>query len=364
VAVSLRELGFDDPMRLLASYCFRIADIRDELRAAPLNLDDKPRLEFTAPRSHLVNTVKENLGWLRSRLRDPAPFIDLPASWSADDERRSRLMARLQVLREAQRLTIDGRLQVLAGDLEGGIASIEKGVSTDPADPYARDMAARNLVKLAERFYAQGKREASRRAYERSLQWDPKHFLALYNLARFAWEDGDAALARRLTDEGLAQAPHSPSLNYRMGLLLYDAGDLSGAERSLLKALDEDPVYPEPMMVLGDIHRARKEADRAAVMYQRAIEVGKKDAEAFAAVAQALVDGGQAPEAAVWAGKAIAMAPRDPEALFARARVAAAQQRAEDARHDLDEAVKAGGDRIRARARHDPLLAPFLGAPR
>ena len=118
------------------------------------------------------------------------------------------------------------------------------------------------------------------------------------------------------------------------------------------------------MMVLGDIHRARREADRAAVMYQRAIEAGKKDAEAFAAVAQALVDGGQAPEAAVWAGKAIAAAPRDPEALFARARVAAAQQRTEDARHDLHEAVKVGGDRIRARAGRDPLLAPLLGAPR
>src|SRR5262249_27480869 len=148
-------------------------------------------------------------------------MIDLPASWPADDPRRTQFLGRLRTQRQAQRLTMEGRLQVLRGDLDGGIATMEKAVSVDPADPYARDMAARNLVKLAERLYAQGKPDASREAYERALRWDPLHFLALYNLARFAYEAGDIERARQLTEAGLRQAPHSPSLNYRMGLLLY-----------------------------------------------------------------------------------------------------------------------------------------------
>ena len=255
---------------------------------------------------------------------------------------------------------MEGRLEVLRGDLEGGVATIERALALDPTDPYARDLAARNHVKLAERLYARGDREASRRAYERSAQVDPGHFLALYNLARFAFEDGDVASARRLTEEALAQAPHSPTLNYRMGLLLFNAGDAAHAQTYLEKAIADDPLYPEPLMVMGDIYRARRQTDLAAAAYRRAIEIGKQDAEAFTAVAQALVDGGKAREATVWAARAVEMAPRDPEALFTRARVAAAQDRGDDARRDLEEAVRAGGEPYRERARQDAALRELL----
>ncbi|MGH9869501.1 MAG: fused MFS/spermidine synthase [Candidatus Polarisedimenticolia bacterium] len=351
VAESLRQIGLDDPARLLATYCFRVADVKDDLRAAPLNTDDRPRLEFSAPRSHLVNTVKDNLPWLMARIRPVDALLD---------REDPALIARVAVLREAQRLTMEGRLQVLRGDLEGGVATIERALDLDPTDPYARDLAARNLVKLAERLFARGEREASRRTYERSAQVDPGHFLALYNLARFAFEDGDVPRARALTEQALAQAPHSPSLNYRMGLLLFNEGDAATAQTYLEKAIADDPLYPEPLMVMGDIQRARRQADQAAATYRRAIEIGKQDAEAFTAVAQALVDGGKAQEATVWASRAVEMSPRDPEALFTRARVAAAQNRDEDARRDLEDAVKVGGEPYRERARQDVSLRALL----
>ena len=360
VAESLRGIGLDDPMRLLATYCFRAADVKAELDRAPLNTDDRPQIEFSAPRSHLVNTVKDNLPWLMEHRLSPQPYIRFPQSWAPDDPRRKQLSDRLAIMMKAQGETMQGRLQVLRGDLEGGIATLEQAVQTDTADIYARDLAARNLVKLAERYYAQKRDDEAVRAYQRAMRWDPNHFLSLYNLARFAWERGDTARARQLTEAALAQAPYSPSLNYRMGLLQYSAGDMAGAERSLNAALDHDPTYPEPLLVLGDIARAAGDHAKASFLYRKAIDLGRKDPEAWSSLAQSLADEGRRDEAARYVELALARSPDYPEAIFTRARLSLAAGQREAAAQDLRAAVQKGGDRLRQRAMADPDLRALL----
>src|SRR5262249_52025358 len=199
VARSLTELGLEDPIRLLATWCFRVSDVAADLAAIPIITDDHARIEFSAPRAHLVNTVKDNLPWLLARMRSPAPFIRFPDVWPAADPRRKQLLDRLTTLIQAQKMTMEGRLEILRGDLENGIATLEQAAQTDLSDIYARDLAARNLVKLAGRLYDQHRVDDSVAAYERALRWDPNHFLAMYNLARLVYEKGDAARARQLT---------------------------------------------------------------------------------------------------------------------------------------------------------------------
>lgn len=358
VAQSLREIGLEDPMRLLSTYCFRVQEVLSELESIPLNTDDRPRIEFSAPRSHLVNTVKDNLPWLIAHSNSPEPFIRFPVSWPADDPRPGQLATRLRIEMSAQALTMEGRLQVLRGDLAGGIATLEQAVATDPADIYARDLTARNLVKLAEGAWERP--QAAIASYRRALDLDPDNFLALYNLARYAWEAGDTTGAFEMTSRALTLAPQSPSLNYRMGLLLSDAGRPADAERFLRTALDIDPRYPEPLLVLGDIYRARGDVETAVTMYGRAIELGRSDPEAFAAMAQALLDAGRREEAAGFLGRALAIAPRDPEAFFARARLRVAEGQREAAASDLNAAVRDGGESYRQRALADPQLRPLL----
>jgi tetratricopeptide (TPR) repeat protein len=360
VAVSLREIGLDDPARLLATYCFTLDDVAADLATAPINTDDLPDVEFSAPRSQLINTVRENLPWLLARKRSPLPLLDLPESWPSDDPRRRLVLNRLENAVRVQRLEMQGRLQVLQGDLEGGIATLQQAIATDPADIYARDLTARNLVKLGGRLHAQGREKEAVAAYEESLKWDPRHFLALYNLARLEYDRGHTARARDLTRQALELAPHSPSLNYRMGLLLFQAGELERAELFLKTAADLDPRYPEPLMVLGDIFRGRRQPDRAADLYRRAIEVGKQDAEAHAALAEALIDQGKNDDASAHVALAAREAPTDPEVIFTRARLMLAQGKIDDARHDLQESLRVGGEAYRRRAASDPMLAKLL----
>ncbi len=360
VAASLAEIGMDDPVRLLATFCFRVADVARDLEEIPLLTDDRPRLEFTAPRQHLVNTVRENLPWLLARRRSPGSLVDLPDAWEPSDPRRDRFRSRLEVGLEAQRLTMQGRLEGLRGELDLAIATLERAVAADPSDLYARDLAARHLTRLAGRLEDQGRAPEAIAAYERALRWDPRHFVSLLNLARALYARGDLAQARRLTEEALGQAPHSASLNYRMGLLLLNEGALAGAERSLRAALDADPTDPAPLMVLGDLERARGAPARASSMYAKAVELGKRDAEGYTALAGSLLEEGRGEEAAAWVDRALEASPADPETVLLRARLSLARGRREEARRDVAAAVSAGGERIRRLALRDPGLKELL----
>ncbi len=360
VAASLREIGLDDPMRLLSTYCFRLSDVIHDLEGAPLNTDDRPRLEFTAPRSHLVNTVKDNLPWLAARRRSPAPLVRFPGSWSPDDERRSQLLRRLDISLAAQNLGIQGRLEALEGRLEESIATLMKAVDTDPGDQYARDLASRNLVKLADRRIEAGAKDEGIEDYRKALQVDPNSFLALYNLAGFAYERGDHERAWDLTRRALEIAPESATVRYRLGLMLYNRQEYSTAEKQMEKALSFKPHYPDPLMVLGDIETIRGDPAGAASMYQRAIDAGKRDAEAYAALSQALAGSKRPDEAERALAQARRLAPEDPEVIYSEARLEAARGHDDEAARRLDAAIRAGGERYRYKAMQDPAMRRLL----
>ncbi len=355
VAVSLRQIGLEDPARLLATYCFRVSDVAYDLRDAPLNTDDQPLIEFSAPRSHLTNTVRENLAWVAQRRRDPRGEDGLLAGLDAASA------ARLDRSLDVQRMTIEGRLKILSGDLDGGIVSLDAAARADGEDLYARDLLARNLVKLAEQLTAQKRPREAVAAYRRALEWDQHQFLALYNLAWFAWQGGDAAAARRLTDRALAQAPHSPSLNYRMGLILSNAGEHEGALHYLRQAIAADPHSPDTYLVMGDVFHAQGDHETSAIYYDAAIREGKRDAESHAALAGELVDLGRMREAGREIERALRGRPGHPEALLVRARINLSAGQREPAARDLADAVRDGGEPIRQRALADPKLRELLG---
>jgi len=360
VAASLREIGLDDPIRLLATYSFRLSDVIRDLDPYPINTDDRPRIEFTAPRSHLINTVRDNLPWLSVRRRSPAPLLRFPETWGPDDERRGQLLKRLEIAMATESLAIQGRLEALDGQLARSIETLQRAVDTDPGDTWARDQAARTLVKEGDRLLAAGSKEEGIRAYRRAVALEPDNFLALYNLAGFAYERGDADRAWELTVRALEVAPESAVVNYRLGLLLYNREDYAGSERQMLKALSLKPDYPDPLMVLGDLAVLRGDPAAAAVMYRRAVDAGKRDAEAFSALAQALAAAGGESEAEDALSRARALAPDDPEVVYTEARLSAAAGRDDEAARRLAAAIRSGGDRYRHKAITDPVMRRYL----
>ncbi len=65
---------------------------------------------------------------------------------------------------------------------------------------------------------------------------------------------------------------HQAEMFYALGMTLSNNGDLAGAERSYLKALEDDPNYPEPAGNIGAIYEHRGDLETAKQWYLRAVQ--------------------------------------------------------------------------------------------
>jgi tetratricopeptide (TPR) repeat protein len=75
-------------------------------------------------------------------------------------------------------------------------------------------------------------------------------------------------------DDWLERNPyHLAEMFNVVGMTLSNNGDLDGAEQAFLRALREDPAFPEPACSVGHIHEHRGDLQRAKDYYQQAVVI-------------------------------------------------------------------------------------------
>lgn len=98
-----------------------------------------------------------------------------------------------------------GWIQVRAGNRQGGIPEIEKGVDLASRDSYAR-------VTFADALAIDGRIPHAEREYERALRDNPTDARAHAHYASFLDSQGRTAEARRSYEKALAQDPDAPGV--------------------------------------------------------------------------------------------------------------------------------------------------------
>ena len=126
----LRDLGFRDPYSLLAMYLMPKAALLKMAGEAEVNLDDVPRLEFSAPRNLGRDTAD-----LNSRLTNA--FVVPPTVEDADPARDAS--GRLDLYLAYGYKAVRDRNQALTW--------VERGIGRDPTDMEARLLHARLLAE-------------------------------------------------------------------------------------------------------------------------------------------------------------------------------------------------------------------------
>lgn len=140
----------------------------------------------------------------------------------------------------------------------------QRAVADDPFNPdYVHN--------LATAMKKQGDLAGAERAYRHALNLDPSHQPSYHSLAMLLNEQGRQADAYELLNRWSETEPYLAEAHIEKAWIQRELGDLAGAERSLLQALQVHPNHHVATAQLGQIYQDGGQPARALAMYQRSL---------------------------------------------------------------------------------------------
>jgi tetratricopeptide (TPR) repeat protein len=149
-------------------------------------------------------------------------------------------------------------------------ATFERVIKLPQRYPGTLPNAWNNLGLLSAR---EGRTDEAIQQFQKALQLDPDHFIALENLGNAyrqakRWDDAKSTLQRALQLQ-----PDSPEANYAMGMVYAQTDDANNAYEYLQKAIAERPAYPEALNNLGVLYLRKQQPTDAENSFKEAIRV-------------------------------------------------------------------------------------------
>ncbi|PYQ04365.1 MAG: hypothetical protein DMF82_10835 [Acidobacteria bacterium] len=257
----LAEVEVRTPAGLSTLYELGGPSLARFVETAPRHTDDRPRLEFSAPRHLHADTAREN----RLRIQDAARGATVPPSLAA--------------------------LAAVAASPPAG-AKLERARMLERAGSYGWAMDL-YLEALEAAHGDEG-------AYE--------------GLVRVALKSGRVAEAERFLRERAA-GPAPVSARIALGLLAHNRDQPAEALESLAAAAQADPRSMRAVLLGAEVQEATGNLDAAEALARRALEISPGDAEAEGMLATASLARGRTDEALRQAEAILARSPRAPRAL-------------------------------------------------
>jgi Flp pilus assembly protein TadD/peroxiredoxin len=127
----------------------------------------------------------------------------------------------------------------------------------------------------------EGNTDLAIQQFQRALQSDPEHPIALQNLGSAYRQKKDWPAAKQALEHSLALNPDDPEANYSLGMVYAQQNDTRHAENYLQKALAERPVYPEALNNLGILYLRTRRTDDAMRSFEECIRVAPAYDQAY-----------------------------------------------------------------------------------
>jgi tetratricopeptide (TPR) repeat protein len=238
VRADLARIEAVHPWTLLAGFLFNEQAVAAYANAAPLNTDDRPLLEFAAPKALYLDThtYPANLLALLAHRKAMQPYLS-PATGPVAEA--------FQHLVSATGATLEGWANVRLGREREGEALFERVLRDYPDNPTARGELAHILVKRGLAATSNGNLAEAKATLERSIRLSPSSqaHLALGNVYYMGQHWEAATSQYRLT---LHFKPESAVAHKSLSYALIMEGSKEGEARDhLLRALALNPTDPE-----------------------------------------------------------------------------------------------------------------------
>jgi len=172
--------------------------------------------------------------------------------------------------------------------------SFERALQLHANYPGTLPNAWNNLGILAARA---GRTDEAIQNFQRALQIDPDHLIALNNLGnayreKRRWEDAKTVLRR-----ALQLNPEDPEANYSLGMVFAQLDDTERAYEFLQKALASRPAYPEALNNLGVLYLRTQRQEEAEKSFKESIRVAPAFDQSYLNLARLHAFEGDAPKA-------------------------------------------------------------------
>ncbi len=122
-------------------------------------------------------------------------------------------------------------------------------------------------------YQLQGDLERARWAYEESLKISPGYFRSYYNAGIVYKKMGALDKAIASYEKAIALDPRHPFVYNNLGVILIDKGELKKAEAVFIRAIGINPRYEKAYFNLGNVYFRDKEYGKAAEAYRAAVRI-------------------------------------------------------------------------------------------
>ncbi len=289
----VRRLGIRDGQQLLARFLMDAGALARFAPPGPLNTDDRPRIEFAAPRSlYATRSAEENARELARLGRPVSPLVAglkdregliegflrrgafasaraeadlLPAAgrrlfWIGEAAVREGNLAEAEAAFEASRAKGGGVDVLLAlsycrlrgNDIKGARRRAEEALRAAPG-------SGRALLQAGRVTLAEGRVEEAAKLFARARKAEPGLIAAYLEEGRAHVLRGVPPAALVVLDEALRRAPDEPGVHHELGRAFYAMGLASEAADSFRQAIALDPgMRDQVARTVDEMNRRRR----------------------------------------------------------------------------------------------------------
>lgn len=314
VRESLAEVGIASPEQLLQTFVMDPHRLPG-LMEGPLNTDETPFIEFSAPRSHLVNTTPMNLSWLLENYHPEEAPLALSEDRARQLSERARAVGELNMRANLARQ--EGRYD----------AALEAGRKARELDPQNRDVLhglSATCLLVVEQLRLRGERpELAAALLAEADSTGTQPLETSMALADLAFRSGRPDLALEELDRALRLAPLHPDLHLKRAMALQALGQPAPALVACDRARKLNPAMPSARWVRAAI--LADSGDRAAAReaYEQLLREspGEANAQDWFTAGILRAEAGQLPEALAALRRAADLGPEDPRTWYNLARL-------------------------------------------
>lgn len=245
VRASMAEVGVESAEALLGMFVAEMARTPHFVGPGPLHTDNRPLVEFSAPKHALSYTVDNNQQVLLSN------FTDIPGDLIAglDDDDAERVRKE----HEALRLSLLANVRNAAGAPDEAMALLMQANELSPTHPIVRNELGGLAIRLAKQFLSEGRLTEASEQFQIAIHFDPGQLYAYHQLIYLAMKGRRPDYAKQLIDEAVERFPQAATVYMLRAKFWATTGDRQQAYDDFELALSISSDRPDIWRAYGEI---------------------------------------------------------------------------------------------------------------